>query len=72
MTRRPGQSGTVVRKGRMWYSRYYEDVPEQEQRKRLSVPLGHGVPDELVREWVGHSSARTTARYTHFQDDFRQ
>ena len=39
---------------------------------RVSVLRTHGVPDDLVKEWVGHSSLRTTARYTHFQDDFRQ
>jgi hypothetical protein len=30
-----------------------------------------GVPGDLVMEWVGHSSLRTTARYTHFRDDYR-
>ena len=24
----------------MWHGRYYEDVPNQEERKRVSVPLG--------------------------------
>jgi hypothetical protein len=24
-----------------------------------------------VKEWVGHSSLRTTSRYPHFRDDFR-
>ncbi len=40
MIRRPGQSGSVVKKGRMWHGRYYADVPGQEERKRMSVPLG--------------------------------
>ena len=40
MARRPGQSGTVVRKGRMWHGRYYADVPDQEARKRMSLSLG--------------------------------
>ena len=31
----------------------------------------NGTPDDLVKEWVGHSSLRTTSRYTHFTDDFR-
>ncbi len=37
---RSGQSGTVVRKSHMWHGRYYVDVPGQEQRRRVSVPLG--------------------------------
>ena len=41
MTRRSGQSGNVVRKGLIWHGRYYADIPGQEQRKRMSVPLGH-------------------------------
>jgi len=40
MALRPGQSGTVVRKGRMWHGRYYADVSGQDERKRMSVPLG--------------------------------
>lgn len=32
----------------------------------------NGVPGDLVKEWVGHSNLRTTSRYTHFRDDFRQ
>jgi len=39
---------------------------------RVSILRTHGVPDDLVKEWIGHSSLRTTTRYTHFQDDFRQ
>ena len=40
MALRPGQSGTVVRKGRKWHGRYYADVSGQDERKRMSVPLG--------------------------------
>jgi integrase len=40
MTRRSGQNGSVVSKGLMWHGRYYADVPGQEQRRRMSVPLG--------------------------------
>ena len=55
--------------------------------KRLELPLGalhafrhgrvsmlqaNGVPGDLVKEWIGHSGLRTTSRYTHFRDDFRQ
>jgi integrase len=39
---------------------------------RVSVLQAHGVPGDLVKEWVGHSSLRTTSRYTHFRDDFRK
>ena len=38
---------------------------------RVSVLQANGVPGDLVKEWVGHSSLRTTSRYTHFRDDFR-
>ncbi len=39
---------------------------------RVSVLRAHGVPDDLVKEWVGHSSLKMTSRYTHFQDAFKQ
>ncbi len=39
---------------------------------RVSVLQMSGVPADLVREWVGHSSLRTTSRYTHLADDFRR
>lgn len=39
---------------------------------RVSVLQASGVPGDLVTEWVGHSSLRTTSRYTHFRDEFRQ
>ena len=32
----------------------------------------NGVPDDLVKEWVGHSSLRVTNRYTHFGDSYRR
>lgn len=38
--RRSGQSGYVVRKGRFWHGRFFEDVPGQLKRKRRSIPLG--------------------------------
>jgi len=38
---------------------------------RVSVLRENGTPDDLVKEWVGHSSLRTTSRYTHFTNDFR-
>ncbi len=39
---------------------------------RVSVLQENGVPGDLIKEWVGHSNLRTTSRYTHFRDDFRQ
>ena len=39
---------------------------------RVSILQENGVPGDLVKEWVGHSSLRTTSRYTHFRDDYRQ
>jgi integrase len=39
---------------------------------RVSVLQENGVPGDLVKEWIGHSSLRTTSRYTHFKDDYRQ
>jgi integrase len=39
---------------------------------RVSVLQTRGVPGDLVKDWVGHSSLKTTSIYTHFNDDFRQ
>ena len=39
---------------------------------RVSVLQTNGVPGDLVKEWVGHSSLRTTSQYTHFSDDYRR
>jgi integrase len=39
---------------------------------RVSILQANGVPGDLVKEWVGHSSLRTTSRYTHFRDEYRQ
>jgi integrase len=39
---------------------------------RVSVLQENGVPGDLILEWVGHSNLRTTSRYTHFRDEFRQ
>jgi len=41
MTRRSGQSGTVVLKGDWWHGRYYVDVPDQQNRVRKSIAIGH-------------------------------
>jgi integrase len=40
MSRRSGQSGSVVKKGSMWHVRFYVDLPEHEKRQRKSVPIG--------------------------------
>src|SRR5215469_12666469 len=40
MTRRSGQKGQVVRKGRMWHIRFFVDVSGQDKRQRKSVPIG--------------------------------
>ena len=31
-----------------------------------------GVPSDLVKDCIGHSSLRTTSRYTHFRDSYRR
>ena len=41
MSRRGGQSGTVVRKGNWWHGRYYIDVAGSTKRARKSVAIGH-------------------------------
>jgi integrase len=39
---------------------------------RVSVLQANGVPGDLTKEWVGHSSLNTTSRYTHFTDDYKR
>jgi integrase len=39
---------------------------------RVSVLQQAGIPGDLIKEWVGHSSLRVTSRYTHFDDKFRK
>ena len=39
---------------------------------RVSGLQSRGVPSDLVKEWVGHSSLHTTSRYTHFGDDYKR
>jgi len=39
---------------------------------RVSVLQSRGVPADLVKEWVGHSSLQTTSRYTHFDDGYKR
>lgn len=47
MSRRGGQSGTVVRKGNWWHGRYYIDVAGSTKRARKSVAIGHR--DEMTK-----------------------
>ena len=39
---------------------------------RVSILQENGVPGDLVKEWIGHSSLRTTSRYTHLSSEFRE
>ena len=39
---------------------------------RVSVLQENGVPGDLVKEWIGHSSLRTTSRYTLIRPEFRE
>ena len=39
---------------------------------RVSVLQAAGVPSDLIKQWVGHSSLKTTSRYTHFTNDYAQ
>lgn len=41
MSRRGGQSGTVVKKGNWWHGRYYIDIAGSTKRARKSVAIGH-------------------------------
>ncbi len=39
---------------------------------RISVLQQNRVPGDLIKEWVGHTSLKTTSGYTHFDDAYRQ
>jgi integrase len=39
---------------------------------RVSILQQNGVPGDLIREWVGHSTLQMSSNYTHFNDSFRQ
>jgi len=39
---------------------------------RVSILQQSGVPGDLVKRWVGHSSLKTTSKYTHFSVDYRK
>src|SRR5271169_3157896 len=47
MSRRGGQSGTVVKKGNWWHGRYYIDVAGSTTRARKSVAIGRC--DEMTK-----------------------
>src|SRR5437773_979001 len=62
MSRRSGQKGQVVKKGRMWHVRFYVDLPEQEKRKRKSVPIGPCTgKDKLTRPEAERKGAEIIA-----------
>jgi len=39
---------------------------------RVSVLQANGVPPDLIKRWVRHSSTRVTSIYFHFSEDYRQ
>jgi integrase len=39
---------------------------------RISVLQQNNVPGDLIKKWVGHTSLKTTPRYTHFPAEYRQ
>jgi integrase len=39
---------------------------------RISLLQAMGVPGDLIMKWVGHTSLKITAVYTHFSDQFRK
>jgi integrase len=62
MSRRSGQKGYVVKKGKMWYVRFYDDVPDREERQRRSVPVGPCKgPNKLTKPEAERKSAEMIA-----------
>jgi integrase len=41
-------------------------------RGRVSVLQQNLVPGDLIKRWVGHSSLKTTSKYSHFTREFRK
>ncbi len=39
---------------------------------RISVLQQNNVPGDLIKKWVGHTSLKTTSRYTHFPPEYRR
>ena len=47
-------------------------TPHSFRHGRISILQQNRVPGDLIREWVGHTSLKTTSEYTHFDDAYRQ
>jgi integrase len=39
---------------------------------RVSLLQQNGVPGDLIKKWIGHTSLRTTSKYSHFTPAFRK
>ena len=39
---------------------------------RVSVLQQNSVPGDLIKRWVGHTSLKTTSKYSHFTSEFRK
>ena len=39
---------------------------------RVSILQQGNVPNGLIKRWVGHSSLKTTSKYSHFTREFRK
>ena len=39
---------------------------------RISVLQQNNVTGDLIKKWVGHTSLKTTSKYTHFPAEYRQ
>jgi integrase len=39
---------------------------------RISVLQQNNVPGDLIKKWVGHTSLKTTSKYTHFPTEYRR
>ena len=62
MSRRSGQKGQVVKKGKMWHVRFYVDVPGQDKRQRKSVPIGPSRgKDKLTKPEADRKGAEVVA-----------
>jgi integrase len=48
MSCRPGQSGSIFKKGHTWRGRYLEDIPGSDKRKYRSVLLGMAVGEQAM------------------------
>jgi hypothetical protein len=47
-------------------------TPHAFRHGRVSVLQQNGVPDDLIKRWVGHSSHKTTRKYSHLTREFRK